>query len=108
MSGMSRGSDEWVRGVLSKLPRQDPPSLSLEEILERGRLQRRRRLMIGGGLAVAAAGAILLVVSLFGGTAEPPPEHLDLKVVDVPSEDGVEPQPETLSWVAIPQEAQGP
>ena len=74
--------------MLSRLPRQDPPSLSLDELLERGRCQRRRRLLIGGGVATAAA-ALILLLALWTGSPEPP-VHLDLNVVDVLEEEAVE------------------
>jgi len=92
--------------MLSRLPRQEPPSVSLEEILERGRRQRQRRLLIGGGVATAAA-ALVLLLALWTGSPEPP-VHLDLNVVDVLEEEAVDVQPETAAWMAVPREAQGP
>lgn len=104
---MARGPDEWVKGMLSRLPRQEPPSsVSLEEILERGRRQHQRRLLVGGGVAAVLAGLLALSALLTG--SEGPPVHLDLKVVDVPHEPAVDIQPETASWMAFPREAQGP
>ena len=104
MSPMARGPDDWVGGILSRLSRHEPPPVSLDAILERGRRRRQKQLLIGGG--VLAAATILLAV-VWGGSSEPP-VHLDLHIIDVQETTDGQVQIETASWSAVPEEARGP
>lgn len=103
MTPMRHGPDDWMRGLLGKLPRHEPPELTLEAIIDSGRRRARRRgLAISGG--VLAAAAILLSIAL-GGDREPP-VHLDIQIVDVP--DPPDADTETAAWFAVPEEARNP
>ena len=59
---MEPGSEKGLGEALRSLPRQRPPAVALETILDRWQRQRRARLL-GGAFAVAASLALFLVFS---------------------------------------------
>lgn len=100
MDGKHGGSDPIERLLRAALPRQRPPSLSLESILERQAASARRGRFAAGALVLA-----LVVGGLFAASRQDtePPVHLNLRVVDAaPGETGLS----TLE--NAPRELRGP
>ncbi len=102
MTGIRHGSDKWMRDLTARLPREDPPELSLQAIVDLGRRRARRRAAIFGGIVTGAA--LLLAIAL-GGDREPP-VHLDILIVDV--FDPPDADLETAAWFGAPDEAKNP
>ena len=102
MTEIRHGSDNWMRDLTARLPREDPPELSLQAIVDLGRRRARKRATVFGG--IVASTALLLAIAL-GGDREPP-VHLDIQIVDVL--DPPDADPETAAWFGAPEEAKGP
>ena len=102
MTEMRHGSDKWMRDLTARLPREDPPELSLQAIVDLGRRRARQRASILGGIV---AGAALLLAIALGGDREPP-VHLDIQIVDVPEPPDSE--VETAAWFGVPDEVRNP
>jgi hypothetical protein len=97
------GPDRWSEELLDRLPRQEPPPIPLEAILERWRGARRRR-ALAGGLLLAAA---LLLGVLLQRPAVEPPVHLNLQIIEVAPADEAPEAPGPNSG-EIPTELQVP
>jgi hypothetical protein len=78
--------------------------VTLEAILERGRLRRRR--VVLGTAGIAAAAAILIAMFVTFVPSSEPPVHLDIEVVDIP-DPGAQPG-DVAAWIAAPEEARRP
>ncbi|MHC4549622.1 MAG: hypothetical protein ACYTEZ_12690 [Planctomycetota bacterium] len=92
---------DGLERILRSLRRPRPPDIAIEAIFERWHRRRRLQLALGG---LAAAAAVVAVTLLRPAETEPPPVHLQLRVVDVPAEDLGGGEPEGVN----PQETRGP
>ena len=80
------GSDGALERLLRSLGRAEPPEVPLEAILERWAARRRRGLALGG---LVAAGLLLASALLLLSKPETDvPVHLQIRLVDVPADDG--------------------
>lgn len=78
MSGLGPDREpDWVRH-LQQAPRENPPEIPLEGLIDRAVSGHRRPVLVA---AVALAAALFLGLLLQPGV-EPPPVHLDLRIVD--------------------------
>ena len=101
---MALGSENGIGEVLRSLPRQDPPAVALETILDRWQRQRRARLL-GAGFAVAAG---LLAVFLLPTSGAKAPVHLRIRVIEAPQESELPDVPSAFALAPAPEELQAP
>ena len=83
------GPAEELRRILSRIPREDPPEIPLDRLLDQLAEIRRRTFVAIGGLLAAG----FLVALTLGDRPVDPPVHLNIQVVT----DVEAPAPETDS-----------
>jgi hypothetical protein len=101
---MESGRDDGLGDALRSLPRERPPEVTLEAILDRWQ-RRRRAALLGGGFAVAAA---LLAFLLVPAPQREIPVHLRIRVIEAPQEAEPVDGTEAFSVARAPEELQAP
>jgi hypothetical protein len=101
---MAPGADEGLGQILRSLPREQPPAVSLDAILDRWRRQRRAKLL--GGAFVVAAG--LLALLFVPNSSREVPVHLQIRVIEAPEEAETEEVSEAFVLASAPEELQTP
>ena len=101
---MEPGTDKGFGDLLRSLPREEPPAVTLETILDRWLRQRRARLLSG---AFAVAAGVMVILALPGPSREVP-VHLEIRVIEAPQESEAADISEALTLASAPEELESP